>query len=388
MKVNDIADSRGNPTIEIELENKKGNIFFAKIPSGKSKGEKEAATLPLKEAREAADNVFARNLRHKDFSSIQEVDCALQEFDSSPNKEVLGGNVALGISLAAARAIAFERNQELWEALREEFFAKEQGVEFPLVFSNLINGGAHGKNNLNIQEYMVVVSSNPSPQETKENLIAFYEELGEELKENGDLELGDEGGYSRNFKNNREPLEILTKCIPGEYSLALDAAASTLQRGEKYFFEGKELSPQELFGIYKEYFSAFPSLFSLEDAFCEDDAASFQSLLKEFPEKWIVGDDITATNASRIAELAKIGAMNAVIIKPNQIGTVTETCEAMETAKRYNIKRIVSHRSGTTDDHFLVSFARAANAEGVKIGAPARERLGKFNEFVRLYGSA
>tara|TARA_Y100000310_G_C20613518_1_gene779323 strand:- start:340 stop:1539 length:1200 start_codon:yes stop_codon:yes gene_type:complete len=391
IKARTIFDSRGELTLEIELEDENGRSFSAAVPAGKSKGGKEAVVQIPEKAKEAVESILKKSLVGKTFLSIQEFDTQLLELDESKRKEVLGGNVVLGASLAAARGIAFEKKQELWELLREEFFKKEKGMKPPLIFSNMINGGIHTKSPLDIQEYMVVAFPAPSLQETVQNLIFFYEKIGVTLKERFQtdfLAIGDEDGYVGEFQNNREPLEILSELLLKEkhqYSLALDVAASTLRKGNTYFFEEKALSSADIMKQYQEYFSAFPQLISIEDPFAEDDVESFQALLKKFPDKWIVADDLSVTDKERIEELGEKKAMNAMVAKPNQVGTVLETCQAIQAAKGRGMKVIVSHRSGETKDAFLVAFARAANADAVKIGAPAQERLLKFNELLRLY---
>jgi enolase len=290
--------------------------------------------------------------------------------------------------------IAGEKRKEIWQILREEFFPnKKPANKKPLIFSNLINGGLHSRNNLNIQEYMVVARPLSSLAETVKKLIDFYRQLGIFLKkESGvkNIPIGDEGGYAINFKNNFEPIAILEKLIykyrlQKKFLIGLDAAATNFYKGKKYLFDRKRFSVEQLTAEYVYYFKNSKLLFSIEDPFAENDSKGFSLLRKKLPEALIVGDDLTTTNPAAIKKSAAQKLINSVIIKPNQIGTVSETCEAIKTAEKYNLKTIISHRSGETEDNFIIHLAKASNAAGVKIGAPARERLLKFNELIRIY---
>jgi len=391
LKVKKIEDSRREETIEVVLSSEVGD-FNAKIPSGKSRGKKEAAAVDVKTAQNISEELL-EELKDKDFTSITELDRFLIEKDGTLNKEKIGGNVMLGVSLSFARAIGKEREQELWEVLREEFFPGQSSENPPLIFSNVINGGAHAKNNLDIQEYQVVVRPGEPIKITIDKLAAFYNELGGklcEVKDVKDIPLGDEKGYAPNFKDNFEPIEILGNLIEElglykSYSVGLDAAASNFQKDGQYNFDGKACSSEDLTGIYKKYFEDSELLTSIEDPFGEDDPESFKKLSNSVPgEKIIIGDDLTVTSPALIRKYAD-GTIDGVIIKPNQIGTVTEACEALHTAKERGIYRIVSHRSGEVDDAFLVHFAKASDAEGIKIGVPYGERMVKFKELLRLY---
>ncbi|MDP3725404.1 MAG: phosphopyruvate hydratase, partial [Nanoarchaeota archaeon] len=365
--------------------------FFAEIPSGKSRGKREVAVFAFPRAKKSLGLIF-RKFEGRDFSSIQALDRALIEFDGTANKSRLGGNVMLGVSIAFTRVLAAERGKEAWQILREEFFPKETRNTLPLIFSNLINGGAHAENNLDIQEYMVVARPGVSVSGSVKKLIGLYRELGALLrKKTGHVSLGDEGGYSLNFRNNFEPIAILEKLIlkqglTRQFRLALDVAANSFYEKKTYRFGGRRISGGELLREYGRYVQRSKLLFSIEDPFAEEDLPGFVLLRSALPNCWIVGDDLTATNPRLVEKAAHGELANAVIIKPNQIGTVSEACEALSVASREGMKTIVSHRSGETGDNFIIHLARAASADGVKIGAPARERLSKFNELIRLYG--
>ncbi len=389
----EIFDSRGEPTLEIELIAENKFSFRAQIPSGKSRGKNEAAVFSFKQAKKSVQKI-KKFLQNKNFSSIHQLDKYLIKQDNTDNKKNLGGNVMLGISIAFARALAHRQKQELWQVLQSEFFKKEKRrVKTPLIFSNLINGGTHAENNLDFQEYLVIVKPSLSLIKDVEQLIAFYKKLGLRLKKQFKLSkliLGDEGGYSLNFKNSFEPLLILKSLIKKsrltkKFKLGLDAAASNFYKNKKYLFGKKTLSTQELLKIYGQELKKNRLFHSIEDPFFENDYAGFKALTAELKGKLIIGDDLTTTNPLTIEKCAKQKLINAVIIKPNQIGTVFETCQAINMAHKNKLKCVISHRSGETEDNFIIHFARASNAYGVKIGAPARERLLKFDELLKIY---
>ncbi len=389
----EIFDSRGEPTIEVKLNVAGLHLFFAKIPSGKSRGKNEAAALSFVEVQKTLEGGFVKEIEGFEGETIKELDLFLLAADGTNHKERLGGNLILGISIAFARALAHERGEELWEVLHKEFFPDRDISKKPLIFANLINGGVHADNNLDIQEYMAVVETKGAYAESIQKLISFYERLGFVIGEERDvtrLPIGDEGGYSVNFKNNFAPIEMMEKLIleselQNEFRIALDAAASSFYEDKNYRFEGASLSTEELIERYEDYFEKSKLLISVEDPCDEDDFEGFKNLVKIAGKKWIVGDDLTTTDPERIKEYADKKLITGVIIKANQIGTLTETCEAIRTAQEKGIRCIVSHRSGETDDSFLVHIAKACGADGVKIGAPVKERISKYDELMRLY---
>jgi len=394
IKIHEIFDSRGESTLEVEVVDEKLNSFSAQIPSGKSRGKREAAVLSFKEAEKVLNELVKKELIHKKFTSIKDLDNFLVHFDGTANKEKLGGNLMLGISIAFARALAYKENKELWQILNEEFWGGLISAKKPLIFSNLINGGAHAGNNLDIQEYMVVVDpKDQSYTASIKTLIEFYKKLGELLKTKYKLEkliIGDEGGYAINFESNFEPIKIMEELLEIEkskksFSLALDVAASNFYKEGKYNFGGNEISSEKLNQILLDYLIRSNLLMSVEDPFDEDDFNGFKEFNAKCPDKWVVGDDLTVTNPELIEKFAKEKMISGVIIKPNQIGTVSETCQAIKVAQENGLKTIVSHRSGETEDVFIIHLAKAGNVDAVKIGAPARERLVKFDELIRLY---
>ncbi len=393
LRVREIFDSRGESTIEVSLNNGDRRTFRAEVPSGRSRGSKEAAVLPITKLR-SAEKILKRAISGKDFKSVGELDRLMIKVDGTANKSRLGGNLILGTSIAFTRALAFERKQEVWQTLQKEFFRGKINAKQPLIFSNLINGGEHADNNLDIQEYMVVVRGS-SPGATVKKIISFYKTLGAALKKRYKtplLPIGDEGGYSTNFKNNFEPIVILERLIKdlglkNDFSIGLDAAASSFYSKGRYLFDGHKMYSDELSRLYMKYFRTCKLLLSIEDPFYEEDYGGFELVNSALRGKIVVGDDLTVTSQRLIESNARAGLINAVIIKPNQIGTVSEACQAMNTASRNGLRCIVSHRSGETEDIFIIHLARAGGVFGLKIGAPTRERILKFNEFVRVYSN-
>ena len=382
ISIKEIKDSRGEPTIEVSVSDESGHFTSAQIPSGKSRGKNEVAVLRPAEAKRALDEIIKPEIADRNFESIGELDSFLISLDDTEDKGRLGGNLILGISIAFARLMARSQKKELWQILNEEFFGGEKSQTKPLIFSNLINGGAHAKNNLDIQEYMVVVKTISSYRETIKDLVNFYDKLGDILKNKfrlGRLTLGDEGGYSMEFANNFEPIEVLSGAI-GDidfrkmFSIALDCAADGFYEDKVYNFGGRKLDYMEMAEIYRIYFATVPLLISIEDPFSEDDHAGFKRLHSLYKNKLVVGDDLTVTNPMIIEKAAKDKLISGVIIKPNQIGTVTETCEAIKTAHVNGLEVIISHRSGEVEDPFVIHFAKAGGAYGVMIGAPVPSR--------------
>ncbi|MEK7169498.1 MAG: phosphopyruvate hydratase [Patescibacteria group bacterium] len=393
IEVKEITDFRGKPTIEVFLTGEDGDTASAQIPSGKSRGKNEADVLEPAEAKQIAEKKIKPEILRRNFESIGELDAFLVTLDGTPRKEVLGGNLILGISVSFARLVAKSKKKELWEVLNEEFFGGEVFGKNPLIFSNLINGGTHAKNNLDIQEYMVVAKTHDSFGRSIAELKDFYEKLGGKIKEEFGLRklvLGDEGGYSLDFPDNAGPLRVLGEAIEKgklapDFSLAIDAAASGFFENGRYRFDGRNLSTNEMAEVYEFYLKSFPLLMSIEDPFAETDEEGFKKLTSRSAGALVVGDDLTTTNPIAIEKAVREELISGLIVKPNQIGTVTETCEAMKIARLNGVKTIVSHRSGEVEDAFIIHFAKAGGAYGVKIGAPVESRTSKYNELKRIY---
>jgi len=400
MRVNNIVlrkifDSRGEPTLEVALAANSGIIGTAQVPSGKSRGTGEANVVSFEHAVRSAKAILPA-MRRTNFSSPKAFDRFLMARDGTADKRRLGGNFMIGCSLAFARAMAAEKKQELWELVEECYFPEKSAAsrtERPMIFSNLINGGAHAATNLAVQEYMAVAKPVGTPSETIARVIALYREVGNALQRRTGfkrLPLGDEGGYAVDFPDNGAPLEILARSIKKLrfekiFSIAIDSAASEFFRKGKYDFEKKRLSAPELAEIYASYVRRAPLLMSVEDPCAESDAKGFGIVRARLGETWIVGDDLTVTNAARVARYLDDGCITGVIVKPNQIGTLSETCDAIAAAQKRGARVIVSHRSGETGDVSIIHIAKACSADAVKIGAPARERLLKFNEYIRIF---
>lgn len=392
IRTREIVDSRSESTVEITLIGGRGESARAQIPAGKSTGTREVIALDPRSVERVVSQKLRAALRGKSFPNVRAVERVLSRIDHTPNKRIIGGNTMLGVSVASVRLAAQVSKREPWEVIRSEYFPGEKKATNPLIFANLINGGAHAQNGLDPQEYMVVVHPRGSMQQAVANLVRFYHALGKDLaiRAKGVVPIGDEGGYATHFKNNAEPLEILRALIHRlkvgpSFALALDVAASNFLTSKGYRFGGKMLTREALFRVYEKYLERYP-IFSIEDPFGEDDSAGFHMLMKHHKRMIVVGDDLTTTDAAAIERAAEADAIRGVIIKPNQIGSVGAACEAIHMAKRHGVFTIVSHRSGETEDPFIIHLARAANADGVKIGAPARERVVKYNELTRLYG--
>ena len=416
IKIEKIFDSRGNPTVEASIFNEGGVEFKGAVPAGKSRGSGEAYVADFSDAKNSVDEIIKPHCVGNSFSTIREFDDYLIKLDGTANKKKIGGNVILAFSIAFTRALAFERQKLVCEVMREEFFFDLEESKLPMIFANLINGGAHADSNLDIQEYMVIANPVGSIEEIVERVSGLYKNLGDYLKKEyklKHLDFGDEAGYVLDFKNNFEPIQILENIIKldkfdpvrnspprgsfgprlragavsngveKEFLIGLDVAASNFYKGGFYAWEGKNISAEQLEDVYSGYFEKSRMLYSIEDPFEENDGESFRKLKSEANGKLIVGDDLTVTNPKKIAGYA--GTINAVIIKPNQIGSVSEACDAILKARENGMKVIISHRSGETEDNFIIHLAKASDADGVKIGAPARERMFKYNELIELY---
>lgn len=391
-----VFDSRANATVEAVVTDGMGRSFTGIVPAGKSTGANEAAIIAPEKAREILREQVIPALEGKEIKSIREADAVLREHDGTERKERIGGNIILGVSYAVARGLAFEEGKELWQRLAEEFFPEGGRHERPYLFSNLVNGGAHAANNLSIQEYMVIAdTAKRGMLASIHDLIALYQMLGEALRARQNsrrLAIGDESGYSLDFETNLEPIQLLESLITETgraelYRIGLDAAGSNFWNGEGYSIDGDVLSGDELSALYVSYARQSSLLASIEDPFEETDEAHFRVLQQELSSMLIVGDDLTTTNPQAIAKCAADRAITGVIIKPNQIGSLSEACDAIRTAHENGVRTIISHRSGETEDNGIMHIARAAGAYGVKIGAPLRERVFKFNELLRVYGA-
>jgi enolase len=389
----EVKDSRGKPTVKATVETDKGS-FFAMVPSGASTGANEA--LELRDAdgkgvQTAIDNVneiIAPKLKGMDVVNQREIDGAMMALDGTENKSKLGANAILAVSMAVCRAGAAAKKVSLYRHIAE---LSENGsrTTIPLPMFNILNGGAHAKNDLEIQEFMIV----PQKKTMQENLIvgnAIFLKLKEEIKNSfgeDHLELGDEGGFAPPISSPERALIFLRGAIEGhgDVKFALDCAASEFYKSGKYNLEGQEFTRNQMLDFYKNLVKEFP-IISIEDPFSEDDWQGFEDIVRQMGDKiTIVGDDLTTTNIKRIKEAHNKNAINAVLIKLNQIGSVSETLDAINMTKSFGWKVIVSHRSGETMDDFIADLAVGAGADMLKSGSPAKEeRMVKYQRVVEI----
>jgi len=404
IEAREIFDSRDNPTIEVSVFAGGVSGSFS-VPSGASTGIHEAHELRdadgkgVKDAVLKVNNLIAENLVGKDVLNQKEIDKIMIELDGTLNKNNLGGNSMIGVSIACAKVAAKISGQEVFEYLQaledikpSHSTSSGQAQKVPYLYMNLINGGKHAKNDLAFQEYHIVpdtedvaeaVEIGIKIQNTLKEIILT--KLGEES-----LVLGDEGGFAPKITDIREPLILLNEAIEknnlkGKVRLALDVAASSFFENNSYKIGGENVFKDELMEIYKSLIAEF-NLLSIEDPFEEEDFESFRKLKEENEGLLVVGDDLTVTNIARLKEAIEKGSINAMIIKPNQIGTLSETLATMKLARENNIELIVSHRSGETDDDFIADLSYAFGCFGLKSGAPMKpERKVKYDRLKAIY---
>lgn len=392
MKINNvqaysILDSRGNPTIEVKLES--GLLSAtASAPSGKSAGSKEAhekrdSDGGIQDAIKGITDRITPAITSRDFSSPNEIDSLLCELDGTADKSNLGGNAILAVSIAATKLFALEAGKRPWK-----FIAEQNGFTpgFPRLYMNVLNGGVHGGFALPFQEYIIVAEG--KPREAYDRATMVFWELGQLIKETlGAVPLGDEGGYMPKFGTIEKPFELLrTLVFPGDgISLAIDAAASEFYEDGSYKILDKRYSTEELLQVYRDLVERF-GLMSIEDPFAEDDIPGFVSMTSALGEKiLVVGDDLTVTNPRILKTMVEQKAGNALIMKPNQIGTLKEVYETVRLAKDAGWKIIASHRSGETNDPFIADLAVGVGAFGLKAGAPSqKERVAKYDRLVEI----
>lgn len=396
----EILDSRGNPTVEVEVYLEDGSLGRAQVPSGASTGQFEAVELRdggkryggkgVEKAVHHVNTLIADALIGEYAMDQAYIDKKLIELDGTPNKGRLGANAMLGVSLAVAKAVA--------ESLGMSLFQYLGGVgakELPVPMMNILNGGSHADNNVDIQEFMVMPVGAKSFKEALEMGAAIYHELKKVLKKRGlSTGVGDEGGFAPDLSSNEEALKVIIESIealglvPGkDVLLALDVAASELYREGKYHLdsEDKTLTSDELMDYYAGLIDKYP-IISIEDPFDEEDWDAFQKMTQRFFGKvQIVGDDLFVTNTLRLKRGIKEKAASSILIKLNQIGTITETLEAIEMAKKAGFTTVISHRSGETGDSTIADLAVAVNSGQIKTGAPARaDRVEKYNQLLRI----
>ncbi len=402
VRAREVLDSRGEPTVEVEVRLEDGTVGRAIVPSGASTGTHEALELRdgddryggkgVRRAVRNVEEIIAPELEGMDATAQAEIDRLMIELDGTDNKSHLGANAILGVSLAVARAAARSLGTPLYR-----YLGGLGARRLPVPFMNVINGGEHAGNDLDFQEHMIVPHGFDRFSEALRAGTETYHVLGELLEEEyGPIatNVGDEGGYAPPMKDLVEPFEMLVKAIeeagyaPGrEIALALDAAATEFYDEEEgvYRAYGETYTRDELLDLYKDLVDQYP-IVSIEDPFQEEDFRGFARITEELGDKvQIVGDDLFVTNPERLRKGIRMGSANALLLKVNQIGTLTEAFEAGQLALQHGYGVMVSHRSGDTEDPFIADLAVALNCGQIKTGAPARsERTAKYNRLLRI----
>ncbi|MBI4083782.1 MAG: phosphopyruvate hydratase [Candidatus Lambdaproteobacteria bacterium] len=398
----EILDSRGNPTLEVELYLEDGTVGRAAVPSGASTGAHEAVELRDGDAARyggkgvlmAVQNVeeaIGPAIEGLDATDQLALDAALLELDGTPNKGKFGANAVLGVSLAAAHAAAAYYGMPLFQYVGGVF-----ARTLPVPMMNILNGGKHADNNVDIQEFMVMPLGAQSFREGLRMGVETFHALGQVLKKKGlNTNVGDEGGFAPNIDSNTQALELVLQAIeqagyrPGEdVAIALDPASTEFYKDGAYHLAAEKKprkSSEELIAFYRELIGRFP-IVSIEDGLAEDDWEGWQSLnAKLGGQIQIVGDDLFVTNTERLQRGIGLGAANSILIKLNQIGTLSETLAAVETARRAGYTVVISHRSGETEDTTIADIAVATNAGQIKTGSASRtDRIAKYNQLLRI----
>lgn len=401
VRAREVLDSRGNPTVEADVVTT-GSVGRASVPSGASTGRLEALELRdgdrkrfhgkgVENAVKNVNKVIAPRLIGLDCSAQRKIDRLMIKLDGTPNKGKLGANAILGVSMAAARAAAMGESVGLFHQLRDS-----RSYTLPVPMMNLINGGAHAGNELAVQEFLVESVGAKSCSEAIRMGAEVYQSLKEVLASRygrGAINVGDEGGFAPPLSRTREALDAIRKAVSeagygeGDVKLGMDPAASEfyVPKADAYKIDDRELSPAQLEDFYADLCNEY-GLLTIEDPFDQDSFEAFTSITRRLGRKVkIIGDDIYATNLSRMRKGIGANATNAILIKLNQVGTVSETEDAIDLANRSHWVVVVSHRSGETEDPFIAHLATAFGADFIKAGAPARgERVAKYNELLRI----
>ncbi len=401
-----ILDSRGNPTVEVDVITESGNLGRAAVPSGASTGSREALEL-----RDGDKNYFlgksvlkaVRNVNEKiaplivgkEVTEQQAIDMAMLELDGTDFKKNIGANAILGVSMAVCRAGALDKGMPLYEYLASFLNVPNPvgRVRLPAPMMNIINGGEHASNNLDIQEFMIVPHMKKSFAENLRAGVETFHALKKVLTEKGlSTNVGDEGGFAPNLGSHEEAIELILAAMkkagyePGrDISISLDAAASEFYKDGKYRMQGQELTSEEMINYYETLINKYP-IYSIEDGLAEQDFAGWVKMTAQIGEKVpMVGDDLFVTNKKILAEGIKHKQANAILVKVNQIGSLTETFETLDLAFKNNFVAIISHRSGETADSFIADLAVASGAGHIKTGSASRsDRLAKYNQLLRI----
>jgi enolase len=391
-----VLDSRGNPTVEVEVRLEGGATGRAIVPSGASTGVHEAVELRDgapewggKGVGRAVGNVngeLAELVRGRDAADQEALDRAMVELDGSPNKGRLGANAILGVSLGAAKASAAAEGAPLWR-----YLGGEEAVTLPVPMMNVVNGGAHAANSIDLQEFMVVPVGAETFAEALRIGAEVYHELKKVLTERGlATGVGDEGGFAPDLESSEAAIDAILEAAGRaghreRIAIALDPATSEVFSDGVYRFEGREKRSDEMPAFWAELVERYP-IVSIEDGAAEDDWGSWEAQTKELGERvQLVGDDVFVTNPSRLQQGIDRGVANSILVKVNQIGTLTETTEAVRLAQRNGYSAVISHRSGETEDATIADLAVALGTGQIKTGAPARsDRVAKYNQLLRI----
>ncbi|HXW55051.1 MAG TPA: phosphopyruvate hydratase [Candidatus Cybelea sp.] len=404
----EILDSRGNPTVEADVRLEGGSLGRAAVPSGASTGEHEAIELRdgdpsrylgrgVEKAVAHINREIAQAVTGRDASDQRALDRRMIEADGTPNKSSLGANAILAVSMAAARAAAAQAKQPLYKYLAR-YSTNSAGNTLPVPMMNILNGGAHADNSVDVQEFMVMPLGAPTFREALRWGVEVFHNLKGVLKKNGySTAVGDEGGFAPNLKSNEEALERILQAItaagfkPGEQvAIALDPAASEFydKAARKYAFkksDNSQRTPEEMAKFWEAWLGRYP-IVSLEDGMSEQDWEGWKVLTRDAGKSvQLVGDDLFVTNPRIFSRGISEGIANSILIKLNQIGTVTETIEAVEMARKANYTAVVSHRSGETEDPFIADFVVAMGTGQIKTGSASRtDRIAKYNQLLRI----
>lgn len=394
----EILDSRGNPTVEVDVQLEDGSWARAAVPSGASTGAFEAAELRDggsrylgKSVTGAVENVrtkIAPALMGHDGLDQKGLDEKMIALDATVNKSSLGANAILGVSLAVARAAAVSKKLPFYR-----FIGGEKATLLPIPMMNILNGGAHADTNVDIQEFMIAPIGAPTFKEGLRYGAEIYQSLKSVLKKRGlATSIGDEGGFAPNLESNRAALDLIIEAVEkagykmgSDIGLAMDVAATEFYKDGSYHFEGSNLSATEMITYYQGLLDSYP-LLSIEDPLSEDDWSGWADITKAMGANvQLVGDDLFVTNPTRLAQGISQGCANALLVKVNQIGTLTETLAAVDMAHKAGYRSMMSHRSGETEDTTIADLSVAALCGQIKTGAPARsERVAKYNQLLRI----
>ncbi len=397
----EVLDSRGNPTVEVEVFLSDGSSGRAIVPSGASTGAFEAVELRdddkarflgkgVLKAVENVNEIIAPEIIGYDATRQVEIDKRLIELDGTPNKSKLGANAILGVSMAVARAASESVGLPLYQ-----YIGGTNAQDLPVPMMNILNGGEHADNNVDIQEFMVMPVGACCFKEALRMGAEIFHNLKKVLASKGlNTAVGDEGGFAPNLGSNEEAIKVILEAIEKagyvagkDVCIALDVAATELFKDGKYVLagEGKTLTTEEMIGYYSNLVEKYP-IISIEDALSEDEWDGWKQLTEAIGDKvQLVGDDLFVTNTERLAKGIELGIANSILVKVNQIGTLTETLNAIEMAKRAGYTAVVSHRSGESEDTTIADLAVATNAGQIKTGAPSRtDRVAKYNQLLRI----